>query len=53
MRFGGGVSDWGHVRSVAEQIMQRIAGLARESHRRLAQAKALATPAVVRPAEAA
>jgi hypothetical protein len=37
LRFEGDVDDWAYVRSVSERIMQRIAGLARESDRRVAQ----------------
>lgn len=40
LRFEGDVNDWNHVRSVSEQIMQRIAGLARESQRRIELAQA-------------
>jgi 1-acyl-sn-glycerol-3-phosphate acyltransferase len=52
MWFWGDVNDWGYVRSVAEQITRRIAGLARESDRRVEQEAVLQAPARVRPAGA-
>jgi 1-acyl-sn-glycerol-3-phosphate acyltransferase len=35
MAFEGDVRDWGHVRSVSEQVMQRIIQLSQQSARRL------------------
>jgi 1-acyl-sn-glycerol-3-phosphate acyltransferase len=52
MRSEGEVSDWGHVRSLAEQIMQRVAGLARESDRRVERGRVPVTQVGARPVEA-
>ncbi|HSJ59296.1 MAG TPA: lysophospholipid acyltransferase family protein [Anaerolineae bacterium] len=52
LSFAGDVDDWAHVRSVSDQVMHRIAGLARESDRRVAQAAAAACQANATPAQA-
>jgi 1-acyl-sn-glycerol-3-phosphate acyltransferase len=52
LRFEGNVDDWAYVRSVSGQIMGRIAGLARESDRRVALAPIAASQSGVTPVEA-
>ena len=52
LHFQGDVHDWACVRVASEQIMDRIAALARESDRRIAQASVPASQPGVHPVEA-
>jgi 1-acyl-sn-glycerol-3-phosphate acyltransferase len=53
MQFTGNIGDWAYVRSVSEQIMQRIIHLSGESAQRLATSRTPVTRALARPAKVA